>query len=196
MGLSCLTRKPRERHVYKPSCKPCVHLNPSALQPLLFATSNQAAPLWECEQELWVQIDTATRAKKMMLALVTSGYPLLVTCTDESALRYSNEYLSQGISGCRGILPILVPSYSSSQLFSLVNFQKTGKDFQKTKIDISYLAWNVCIESDRLHPNPLGMKNAKFYLALNHNRLFREVVSGIPNHSLRHGFWHKSPCTA
>lgn len=103
---------------------------------------------------------------------------------------------SQGISGCRGILPILVPSYSSSQLFSLVNFQKTGKDFQKTKIDISYLAWNVCIESDRLHPNPLGMKNAKFYLALNHNRLFREVVSGIPNHSLRHGFRHKSPCTA
>lgn len=91
MGLSCLTRKPWERHVYKPSCKPCVHLNPSALQPLLFATSNQAAPLWECEQELWVQADTATRAKKMMLALVTSGYPLLVTCTNESALRCSND---------------------------------------------------------------------------------------------------------
>lgn len=77
--------------------------------------------------------------------------------------------LSQSISACRGILPILMSSYSSSQLFSLVNFQRTGTDFQKIKIDISYLAWNVCIENDRLHPNPPGMKNAKLYLALWHS---------------------------
>lgn len=103
--------------------------------------------------------------------------------------------LSQGISACRGILPILMPFYSSSRLFSLANFQRTGKDFQKIKIDISYLAWNVCIESDRLHLKTLGMKNVRLYLALNHNRLFREVVSGISNHSFRHGIWHKSLCS-